>query len=228
MKKTHYLALLLGAALPAALNAQILVQYNFNTNNNTTAFNATTVEAGVSATAVTEVGFASVSSANDVAFSVRQRAVTLNQIDNSFATDHYYQFTLTPGVGESLDLTSLSFYFNISAVDAAANSRYQLRYDNLADGGGFVTLGTTVYATSNTSPGILASFDLSGASFNNLAQGITFRLDVEDSGSNDSGRSVRLDLLTVNGAVIPEPGSSALILGGGVVLLGLRRARMRA
>lgn len=91
-----------------------------------------------------------------------------------------------------------------------------------------MTLGTTVYATSNASPGILASFDLSGASFNNLAQGITFRLDVEDSGSNDSGRSVRLDLLTVNGAVIPEPGSSALILGGGGVLLGLRRARMRA
>lgn len=231
MKKSIYLAALLAAVLPGSLSAATLVQYTFDINNDTTAFDATTKGTGITATAVSQTGFTSVSTNNSPAFTPgRSRAVTFQNIDDLFTTDHYYEFTVTASAGNALDLTNLTFYYNLSSgtAGATANSRYQLRYDNLADGAGFVTVGTTDYTTNTT--GLLANFDLSGASFDNLTQGITFRLDVADSGSAATNSSVRLDQLSVDGAVVaavPEPSAMATLLGGLGIMIGFQRSRRR-
>jgi hypothetical protein len=201
--------------------AQILVQYTFTGNT----LAPSTTAAGISATSLSEVEFASVSTTTNPpgGSGNAARAITLEKIDDSFDTDHYYEFTLTPDApGQALSLNNLTFIFNISSSGAGNSSGYQLRYDDLSDGAGFITIGTTELATNTTA--VSANFDLSGAAFSNLTSGITFRIDVRDTGSNANNVSVRIDDVTVTGAVIPEPGTFGLgCLAAASVLFARRR-----
>ena len=82
-------------------------------------------------------------------------------------------------------------------------------------------VGTTAFATGTST--VNASFDLSGAAFNNLTGGITFRIDVRDSGSTASNASVRIDDIAVAGEVVPEPGSASLLAATALGCLLIRR-----
>ena len=86
--------------------------------------------------------------------------------------------------------------------------------------GNFILVGTTATVTNTTA--LTATFDLSGVAFDNLTAGIRFRLDMKDNGSTASNASLRIDDLTVNGTVIPEPGTVILSLVG---VAGLLRRR---
>jgi len=216
---------LMPACLAAAIStapAATLAKYTFDTVTNNTPVAATTTDSRATVSTIdANVPFTSTTTASPG--SGRAITITMSNIDDDFATPHYYEFTLTPAApGQALQLTNLTFAFNVSAAGAANVSSYQLRYNDLSGTAGFITVGTTAEATGTTP--VQANFDLSGIAFSNLTAGITFRLDVKDSGSTASNASVRLDDLTVNGEVIPEPSSAALLLGAAGAFL-LRRRR---
>jgi len=216
---------------PPIASAVVLVHYNFESAPNDTPDTATTVEPGVTATTLTVTGSSTTSTTTNPPSGGRARAITMNNFDDVFTTDNYYTFSLTPTTpGQALDLTDLTFRFNLSASNIPDQvSTYRLRYDDLANGAGdYVILPTTF--TSNGSSIVTATFDLSGAEFANLASGINFRIDFIDSGSIASNASLRMDALTVNGGVVaavPEPGVAALLALGAFGLLAKRR-RSRA
>jgi hypothetical protein len=211
-----------------AASAAVLVQYDFES---ATPAVASATDTGVTATSLAASGFTPTQLTSGGAANSKAWPVNFSLIDNDFGTDDYYGFTLTPTAGgASLDLTDLTFFFNISPTSsqhaASMNSRYQLRYDDLSSvAATYVTVGTAGPATSNGT--FTADFDLGGVAFDQLASGIRFQLDVADNGSGTSGHNVRLDNLTVNGEVIavPEPATAAMAVLCSGLLLGRSRSR---
>ncbi|WAC19082.1 MprA protease, GlyGly-CTERM protein-sorting domain-containing form [Luteolibacter sp. SL250] len=203
--------------LGAMAHGAVLAEYTFDNNLDPTAGGP----ANVTPTTMTTTGF-------NVAYTLTDppggtgnpaAAVTMDQTASSFGSD-YYQFMLTPGSGYTLDLTSLTFLFNVNGSQAA---RFELRYDDLSDASGFVVVGMTDAALDTSA--LTANFDLSGAQFSNLTQGIAFQIHVRDA-TNSSGNSARIDNVMVNGDVlaVPEPSVALLAVAGGMGF-ALRRRR---
>lgn len=144
--------------------------------------------------------------------------------NEAFAT-----FTLTNSTGQTVDLTNLTFDVFFDPLSTNSNYFATRTIFAMADLSGFTSgdeLGSVTYAdglgpTVTDTPDTI-TVDLS--SLSNLAAGndVEFRLYfVDDSDHND--QIYRVDNLTVNGTVIPEP--SAVLLGGLGLLALLRRRR---
>ncbi|HVJ46690.1 MAG TPA: hypothetical protein VM511_09920 [Luteolibacter sp.] len=216
MIKTLPAITLLAALLSSPAGAVVVAQYTFTSGS----FTSSDSDANSAAGTITETGFTSTNTTTNAPIpGSATRAITLDQIDDTFTTDHYYQFTITPTSG-TLNLGQLTFLYNTSAAGATNNSAYRLRYSDLSGPVGlFIDLGTTAYATGTTP--LTGSFDLSSAAFDNLSSGITFRIDVIDSGSASSGASVRIDNIIVD--TVPEPGIALLGVMGAFALIHRRK-----
>lgn len=136
----------------------------------------------------------------------------------------YLEFTVSADPGLTLNLTSLDF----------ASAR----------GGGQGTRGFEVYAAVNgaafnqatdllldidNEPGTRTtptdrSIDLTGAAFQGISS-ITFRYYAL---TNASTRSIDFAGMQLNGTVVPEPASLAIVGLGGVLLMAGRRSTMRS
>lgn len=140
----------------------------------------------------------------------------------------YGEFTVTVGPELQLDLTSLEIGMQLSR--GADNESFEVHLrsslDNYAQDIDVATLmGNGSVDTVNGT----GSFDLSGASFQNLTGSITFRLFlVSNIGSrNDGSEYIRVTPnVVLNGATsaIPEPATLALMGLGGVLMLRRRAA----
>ena len=145
----------------------------------------------------------------------------------ALADDNYFSVTISAtNPGETLNLTSLTL-------------DYAVQNDNASSFSGAVYLQSTVGGTGTGNPVIAgtgttdtqnssgfsfaqATFDLSAAGFQGLTS-ITFQFRFSDT-ADVTGDLNRMDNVTINGSVVPEP-SSALIGGLGVLVL-LRRRRI--
>jgi hypothetical protein len=220
-------------SLPAS--GAVLAKYEFGTGTPATATTAdattTTVGSGVVAgnfiasVPGTDQGF----SANGNAF-LRSTATGSTQAD-ALADDNFFSVTISlANSGDVLNLSSLTLLLGGSADNQSGSPTNWTNEIFLQSSvGGFGT-GNAIIAGTNTTSALLrntgttfpssASFDLSGASFQGL-ETITFQFRFADS-TNVSGFVSRIDDVTINGAVIPEP-SAALLGSMGLLVLLLRR-----
>lgn len=148
----------------------------------------------------------------------------------------YLEFTLTPDPGQSLNLTDLhldvghnsgnSTDFRLAVTSSLTGHGYDdvltISTENEADAasipnilqsnlGGFSSVSAGL--NSNWGTGVGTIVDLSSGTFDNLSDAITFRIYAFSLNSNDSSNIIRLDNIFVNGSVIPEPSTYALLAG---------------
>lgn len=135
------------------------------------------------------------------------------------ATNSYLEFTLSANEGYEIDFDSLSV--DLQMAGTLTNSPDSWFVRSSLDGYG-TTIGTVINPTQGFETYIV---DLSGASYQNVTEPITFRLYVY-GGVTNSSSSLRHDNLTVSGSVVPqeEPRKGTIIMIssiGGWGLLGL-------
>ncbi len=134
---------------------------------------------------------------------------------NAFSDSDYFSLTLTPDVGNTLDLTSIT----VQGARGGGSDR-GFRVKSSLDGF-TAALNDAATETIATQRPTLTNYtiDLSDIAFDAVAAPIEFRFYVYSSAKDNT---VELDNLTVNGTVIPEPGSITLI---GLGLLAFLRRR---
>lgn len=149
----------------------------------------------------------------------------------SWTTGDYYEFSTSSTGHEDITVT-----FDSIGRGTGAPRDFQLSYST--DGTNFTNFGA-VYALLRDAPTIVLwnsstpstqttySFDLSGISELDNEETIYFRVSQVGTTSVNGGTvgagSVRMDNLTINGTVVPEPSSAALL--GALGLAGLLRRR---
>lgn len=150
--------------------------------------------------------------------------------------DTYFTFNVTIAAG--YNLTSFDALTGVeSTIGGTTAYDYTLSYS--LDGSSFTGVGTVIsginageaatLSISGTDTGAI-SYDLSGVSaLQGVSGQIYFRLDpaVSASGSSTNGvmsqRAGWVDDVVVNGTVVPEPSSAALLGLGGLALILRRR-----
>tara|TARA_B100001971_G_C18263978_1_gene589922 strand:+ start:976 stop:1713 length:738 start_codon:yes stop_codon:yes gene_type:complete len=167
--------------------------------------------------------------------------------DNAQTDGLYFEFTLTPDGGQTLNLTNLQLDVAYRGTDA-----FRLAVTSSLTGfdyGDQLTITTENVNDAASIPNILQSnldgidlaplglngdwgagagtiIDLSSATFDNISSAVTFRIyGFQAQTSSDSNDALFFDNIQVNGAVIPEPASAALILSGCAGMLLMRRRR---
>jgi PEP-CTERM motif len=206
-----------GGIAPSA-QAEIIVQYDFNTDFSPTTL-APNVVASPASGAPSVPMFAIVSTGgNTYAQLMPFPGATTGA--TAVSTNSYFQFTVGPAAGFGLDLTTLEFD---SSRGGAATPRGWVIRSSL-DGFASNLAGPTDVPTADP---IFThySIDLSGSAFQDLTSPLTFR--IYSYVVDPSFQVMEYDNLTVNGAVataaVPEPSSLALLVVGGVGLVGWRR-----
>lgn len=163
-------------------------------------------------------------------------SVRTDFVSSSLNLGTYLTFTLTAAPGTELDLTSFSFDLGGSrnTGSTAYTVRAVLRTD--AEAVPFSTdvpllpgPVTTASATFNSSTPAYTTFtaDLSGAAYQGL-ESLTFHLYVYRVSGPSSEIFLRLDSLDVQGTVVPEPNTAALLAVGLVLASGFRRRGFRS
>jgi hypothetical protein len=142
------------------------------------------------------------------------------------AADDYWSFTVTPNVGFTLDLTTLTFdtIHNATAGngDQDTNATMSVFVRSSIDGYASNIGSTFTQAWDTTTTD--RSIDLSAPAFQDIDTATTFRFYIFDSGVDTASNGLRLDNVVLNGVVVPEP-SSAILLGFGSLMLLRRRRR---
>jgi len=136
-----------------------------------------------------------------------------------------FTFTITPTGGQTIDLTSISFYA-WSRVDPGAGNAYNFFVMSSATGSSVLgTYSSRNNVASNTAPTAgnnQYTLDLSTVSeLSGVTSAVTFTIGVYYTGA--AGNNLRFDDLRVYGDVVPEP-SAALLSALGLLPL-LRRRR---
>ncbi|OPZ24372.1 MAG: hypothetical protein BWZ02_02856 [Lentisphaerae bacterium ADurb.BinA184] len=143
-------------------------------------------------------------------------------VDSSITPTDYVGFTLAADPGKTLDLTDVAFYYTFNG-GTGYTATFTLRSSldgYTADLAQFVKPSSSGgYNAGWTSTGPIAL----GSAFGNIAS-VGFRIFLSDDVESNT-YSLRLDNLTVNGEVIPEPASAALL---GLVALAFLRCRRPA
>jgi hypothetical protein len=220
-----FLALVCLSITTISSHAQVLVNYNFATdlNPSTTATNST-----ASAITATYTNPGSDWGRSPSFFNLFVRSP---QTPATFDSTSYFQFTITPDSGYQFDLTQLSFNYGVQygGSGPAYQSTFVVRSSVDSFASDIVSVPSSISLTTtstNTNTPNSATFDLTGALFQNLTAATTFRIYIFDNSSATANIS-RLDNIQVDGsiALIPEPSSIALLLAGGIIVVALRRRR---
>lgn len=204
------------------------IENNFNTtatNDGSASVFGADVAAGLSATNLSATGGGTTTGVrlgnNKLTYpQPLQDAVLLVGTDgsNAFSDTEYFSFTLTPDAGNVLDLTSITVQ-GARGGGSDRGFRVKSSFDGFT-----IALNDAATETIATQRPTLTDYtiDLSAAAFDALAAPIEFRFYAYSSFKDNT---VELDNLTVNGEVVPEPGSITLIGLGGLALLRRRAVK---
>lgn len=139
------------------------------------------------------------------------------------STDNYFFFTLEADPGFALDLTSLKYDFWVSSGSGVATAATVEAFVSV-DGGAFVSFGSTSSSDTGAAGDVAAvgtaNLDLSSITG---AESVEVRLGVGYSSGNSDSASGFLQGVQLEGDVVPEPGSLALLGLGGLCVLRRRR-----
>lgn len=235
--KTYAFATMAIFALAAASQAAVLVNYTFLDSN---ASQTTGVATGSNVTLGSFTGasgpntpYAGFSASSDTIFirsdATGNLAADGDTLAEAVANNAYAGFTLTNSTGSTINLETLTYNIWFTASGAAPRF-YEIAV--LADAAGSFTTGDMLQTETFSVPsGNLPSTAGTQLSINNdisslgaLANGASmqFRLYIIDN-VDDTASIYRVDDVTVNGTLIPEP--TAALLGSLGLLTLLRRRR---
>jgi hypothetical protein len=215
----HNLKLLLAStAFAVSAHAAVLVSFPFDATPDT----ATTVEPGVTASQLVDVG---------VGFYIDSGTWRYQSglVDNFSSSTDYVEFSLSSNTSDVFDLSAAGSGVTFG-TDRIFSGNMQFRVviwegsDNTVVGNTPLYTGPTL-ATDNSNPDYLTG-PIAGIS---AAEGVTdlyFQIQVADGGVNSSARLE--DALVVNGSLapVPEPSTYAFLAGlAALGLLALRRKR---
>lgn len=215
-------------------NAAILAEYNFNGGSGSTPdYSPTTTGAGATASAISPTG-TFVRSGSDLEgvgggtlAAQFQNIGKENPPVSGSAAQTYISFTVgAAGPGQTLSLTSLSFLTNLSTPQANG-AFYTLQYGSASDPSSFINLSLSPSTVQTTSTVVTRTADLSAIDFSAFTTGVTFRINITQpiDSLNTGSASARIDLVNVQGSVIPEAGTASLLVG--TAAFGLLRRRRK-
>ena len=233
MKKTKAVQILAGLALLSAsvVSADVLASYDFASD-----LTATTEDANVTANDFTVGAGITGSGRSSGSKSLFARASLTdgaNQISlaNAITANDYFSFTVDVDAGYEMDLTNFQFdlgYTRNGSFDGKQFRTYLMTSIDgftTADFYDFDTVDVTVNGAVLTYPNGTKTISLAGAQFQNITTSTEFRLYIADNtGSADFIH--RIDNVTLNGTVIPEPGTIGLVSAAGLGILFIRRRLM--
>lgn len=136
-------------------------------------------------------------------------------------------FSVSTTGGQFLQLESLTFLTALNS-DQQVGAVYSVQY-NL--GAGYVDIGSSFTQLAND--GQTRTIDLSDPIFSSVSS-ISFRINVTEpivppadppNPTNPGNASARIDDISLNGSVIPEPSSFAILAAAGLLAIGRRCRR---
>ncbi|XAL98014.1 PEP-CTERM sorting domain-containing protein [Phycisphaeraceae bacterium D3-23] len=130
--------------------------------------------------------------------------------------ENFMEFTLTADVAGTLNIDSIS----ISEWRNGAGAANGMAFDVSVNGGAYV-LYDSVQIDANSGDFGFDTFTFTEAIVG--ADSVGIRFTPRNAGQGSTG-NIHVNGLTVNGSVVPEPGSLALLGLGGLALLRRRRA----
>ncbi|MGJ8672886.1 Ig-like domain-containing protein [Rubritalea sp.] len=222
MKPTHLLTCALMSALTPLTQAEILVAYDFN---------ATATDLSAATIVANKIIASQISSPMDIAFvttagdnsgldadgnslgdpntngsiGIQVIDATTSSFENALAGDDYIAFTVTPELGQKLNLTSLSFKVGMKAATSVDEYALTDASGNLI---GSPELITTV-VTSGIGTYQSVSIDLSDPQYQNLTEETTFRLYAWGRETTNTASTIAfVDKVVLNGSV-----ESTLLVG---------------
>jgi len=219
----------------ASLHADVLAQYDMETSGSRHI--ASTVATDVTAGNLTGNNLNAPSSfilssvpggsGDDYIAWSRSAGIARTDAIGVIADGTFFSFTLTPDAGRTISLDSITF-------DAAAgtggpsNRQFYLFADKTTYTSGNVLASASTIAGSPLLPYNTTTFDqgffadLTGSAFQNITDSVTFRVYIA---TPNVSQNVGFDNITINGTVIPEPATYALL--GGLSALALVVSRRR-
>ncbi|MEM9347654.1 MAG: PEP-CTERM sorting domain-containing protein [Planctomycetota bacterium] len=141
------------------------------------------------------------------------------------STDNYFSFTIDADSGFALDLTSLRYDYFIASNFTNVTGTADVEAFISVDGGSFNSFGSiTATDAGNVAdePGSIVTANLDLSSITG-AESIEVRLGVGFSAGNSNGITSFLQGIQLEGDVVPEPSSLALLGLGGLLVARRRR-----
>lgn len=211
MAMRKLVAIGMGVALMAGVaQADLLVQYSFNDGEDNTVA-ATTLADNLSASDVTlstgNITFGTFQATTWAGSGVPYAQGTGGWTEDTLGESKYWEFTLTADAEFTFSLDTFSFYHRATAAGP----------QDL----GVVINGTTIQTFSSSTDTVFYSTALTG--FNDLESAVVRIHGWTAEGTQGTG-DFRVDDFALQGSVIPEPGTLAL-LGLGAAFLGFVRRK---
>jgi hypothetical protein len=201
--------------IAGAAQADLLVQYGFNDGVNNTNV-ATSLGANLSASAVSvssgTIAYGTVQPTTWLGSGIPYATSTSGWGTNQLAGSKYWEFTLTANSGYTFSLTNFNFLYRSTAAGP--------------EDIGLVINGTTIDTFGRGST-LTVAYSTALTELSNLTSAV-LRVHgwVGAEGTSSGGGEFRIDDLTLQGSVIPEPGTLVL-LGLGGAFLGFVRRKYR-
>ena len=226
-KYTTFVGLILTCCLASAAELATWDVAGIDLNDTTQGHSApftivgTTSDSGIDVAALSlGAGVNSTTSNNQYGFKITN-SNSQTTLAGALANDHYLQFSISAATGYTLNLTNLEFKGQASSTGATGVAILS-DIAGFTDTSAIATISTGANATGGfdtDSSGFGSAIDLSDASYQNIASA-TFRIYGWGSTSSSGAtyiRSLSGNDLVINGTVVPEPSTYALLAG----LLGL-------
>lgn len=158
---------------------------------------------------------------NGFGFTLATTAGVPTTLADAFAADDYITFTVTPDAGNSIEFTTLDFDIRVNAVANGINEYAVFSsVDGFASTADAFETGAITVAAATTA---VSQIDLSG--LGPVTSATEFRIYVYGSSvTGNSNTGSDYDNIVLQGTVVPEPSSAALLGLGGLAFI-LRRRR---